>query len=77
MTHALKFSLRVYGRNDTCTRFSLKWLWFMDIKMKNLYLDLLQILTVGAFTRYLTFQKRRDPEATWPLTDSTFRTYRS
>ena len=64
MTHALKFALRVYGRNETCTRFALKWLWFMDIKMKKLYLDLFQRLTVGAFTRYVTFHKIWDPEAT-------------
>ena len=44
----------MYGRNDTCTRFSLKWLWFMDIKMKKFYLDLFQRLTVGEFTRYVT-----------------------
>ena len=49
----------------------------MDIKMKNLYLDLFQRLTVGAFTRYVTFQKRRDPKSTWPFTDSAFRACRS
>ena len=39
--------LRIYGRNGTCTNFSLKWLWFMDIKMRNYYLDMLQRLIVG------------------------------
>ena len=48
-----------------------------SIKMKNFYLDLLHRLTIGAFTRYVTFEKRWDPEATWPFTDSTFRTCRS
>ena len=50
--------LLVCGRNDTCTQFTLKWLCFMDIKMKNFYLDPFQRLTVGAFTRYVTFHKR-------------------
>ena len=45
------------GINDTCTHFSLEWLRFMDMKMKNFYLDLLQRLTVGAFTKYVTFEK--------------------
>ena len=27
----------VCGRKDTCTQFTLKWLCFMDIKMKNFY----------------------------------------
>ena len=44
-------------RNDTCTRFALKWFSLMDIKMKNFYLDLFQRLTVGEFTRYVTFEK--------------------
>ena len=30
----------------------------MDIKMKKFYLDMLQILTVGEFTGYVTFEKR-------------------
>ena len=46
------------GRNDTCTRFTIEWWWFMDIKMKNFYLDLFQRLTAGAFTGYVTFEKR-------------------
>ena len=65
------------GRNDTCTQFSLEWLRFMHMKMKNFYLDLLQRLTVGAFTGYVTFEKILDPEATWLFTDSAFRTSRS
>ena len=48
----------VCGRNDTCTQSTLKWLCFMDIKMKNFYSDLFQRLNVGAFTRYVTFHKR-------------------
>ena len=47
----------MYGRNDTCTLFALKWLWFMDIKMKNFYLDMFQRLAVGEFTGYVTFKK--------------------
>ena len=49
----------------------------MDITMKNLYLDLFQRLIVGAFTGYVTFEKGRDPETTWPFTNSSFRTCRS
>ena len=48
----------VCGRNDACTQFTLKWLCFMDIEIKNFYLDLFQRFTVGAFTRYVTFHKR-------------------
>ena len=48
----------VSGIHDTFTQFTLNWLCFMDIKMKNFYLDLFQRLTVGPFTRYFTFQKR-------------------
>ena len=47
-----------------------------SIKMKNLYLDLLQRLIIGAFTGYVTFEKRWDIEATCPFTDSAFRTCR-
>ena len=39
----------------------------MDIKMNNFYLDLLQRLIVGAYTGYVTFDKRWDTEATGPL----------
>ena len=48
----------VCGRNDTCTYFTLNLSCFMDIKMKNFCLDPFQRLTVGAFTRYVTFHKR-------------------
>ena len=38
--------------------------FYGSIKMKNFYLDLLQRLTIGEFTGYVTFEKRWDPEAT-------------
>ena len=55
--HYLKLVKFVFMMNGTCTYFTLE-LCFMDIKMKNFYLDPFQRLTAGAFTRYVTFHKR-------------------